>query len=98
MPKSPRRRTSMTMCFGIGALSVRGGSEPPGIQGKTIGQHAHFAANLRADLLALNIFQNARDESGHLSDLRFAESPRGDRGTAETHAAGIEGRILIERN
>ena len=36
--------------------------------------------------------------SADFANLRLAESARGDRGTAEAHPAGVEGRILIERN
>src|SRR5512143_2876943 len=97
MPKSPQRRTSMTMCFGIGSLSERCGSESPWVQRKPVCQSLNLAADVGADLLALDVLQNARDESGDLANFRFAEPSRGDRGAPEAHSAGVEGRILIER-
>src|SRR5579872_902984 len=98
MPKSPSRRTSMTMCRGMSTLPVRCGRELPGVQRKAVGQGSDGEADLVDDLFALDVVQNLRDEFRHFANLRLAESARGDRGTAEAHPAGVEGRIRIERN
>src|SRR5437016_14565916 len=97
MPKSPKRRQSMTMCFGMGVLLVGCGSQPPGVQRKAVGQALHFAANVCAHLIICDVLENAGDEPCHLADFGFTESAWGDGRTSEAHAAGVNRTILIER-
>src|SRR5580700_5080468 len=93
MPKSLMRRTSMAMCS-----DTLGRAQFPTVEWKSFRQPRDLLANCGRCLFRPDIAKHFGDQLRYRAHLRLAESARGDGGRSKAHAAGIHGRIGVERN